>query len=46
MENESGLQLALAIFNDSAPIAENTMLDVALIDLSGILTIEKEMSLF
>ena len=46
VENDSGLLLALAILNDSAPVAEQTILDGTLRDLSGILTVEKEMNLF
>ena len=38
--------LVLAILNDSAPMAEQTVLDDTLLDLSGILTIKKEMSSF
>ena len=41
MENDSGLLVALAILNDSAPMAEWTILDGTLLDLSGILIIEK-----
>ena len=41
VENDSGLFLALAILNDSAPKAEYAILDGTLIDLSGVLTIEK-----
>ena len=41
MENDSGLLLALANLNDSAPMAEYTTLDGILFDLSGILIIEK-----
>ena len=41
LENDSGLLLALAILNDSVPMAEKTILDGTLLDLSGILTIEK-----
>ena len=41
VENDSGLLLALAILNDSAPMAEETILDGTLLDFSGILTIEK-----
>ena len=41
VENDSGLLLALAILNDSAPMAEKTILHGTLLDLSGILTIEK-----
>ena len=35
VENDSGLLLALASHNDSAPIAEQTMLNGTLLDLSG-----------
>ena len=41
VENDSGLLLALAILNDSAPMAQETILDGTLLDLSVILTIEK-----
>ena len=41
MENDSGLLLALANLNDSAPMVEYTILDGILHDSSGILTIEK-----
>ena len=41
VENDSGLLLTLAILNDSAPLAEETILDGILLDLSGILTIVK-----
>ena len=41
VENDSRLLLALAIFNDSAPMAEQTIVDGTLRDLSDILTIEK-----
>ena len=41
VENVSWLLLALAILNDSAPMAEKTILHGTLLDLSGILTIEK-----
>ena len=41
VKNESGLLLALVILNDSAPIAEKTMLDCTQLDLSGILATEK-----
>ena len=40
-ENDSGLLLALASLNDSAPMAEYAILDGTLLDLSGILTIGK-----
>ena len=42
VDNDLWLLLALAILNDSAPMAEKTILDGTLLDLSGILTIEKE----
>ena len=41
VENDLVLLLALAILNDSAPMADKTILDGTLLDLSGILTIEK-----
>ena len=41
VENDSGLLLALAIFNDSAPMEEQTILDGTLLDLCGFLTIKK-----
>ena len=41
VENDSVLLLALAILEDSATIAEQTVLDGTLLDLSDILTIEK-----
>ena len=42
IENESELLPALAILNYSATIPEKTMLHGRLLDLPGILTIEKE----
>ena len=42
MKNESGLLLAPSIINNSAPIAEETLLYCTFFDLSGILTIETE----
>ena len=41
VENDSGLLLALVILSDSTPIVEQTILDDSLLDLSGIVTIEK-----
>ena len=41
VENDSGLLLALTILDDSTPMAEQTILDGTLFDLTGILTIEK-----
>ena len=41
MKNESGLLLAPTILNDSAPTTEKTMIDYTLLELPGILTIEK-----
>ena len=41
VEKDSVLLLALAILEDSATIAEQTVLDGTLLDLSDILTIEK-----
>ena len=41
VKNDSGLLLALAILDDSAPMAEYTLLDGTLFDLPGILTIKK-----
>ena len=41
MKNESGLLLAPTVLNNSAPTAEKTMVDYTLLDLPGILTIEK-----
>ena len=38
VKNDSGLLLALAILDDSAPMAEYTLLDGTLFDLPGILT--------
>ena len=45
VENDSGLLLALAILNDSAPMAEYTLLNGTLFDLPGILTI-KNLSIY
>ena len=41
VENESKLLLAIAVIHDSAPIAEKTLLDGILLEVSGIWTIEK-----
>ena len=41
VENDSVLLLAIAILNDSARMAEYTILNSTLLDLSGILTMEK-----
>ena len=41
MENDSGLLLVLAIPKDSAAMTGSTIADGTLLDLSGILTIEK-----
>ena len=41
VENDSGLLLALAILNNSAAMVGKTILDGTLLDLCGILTIEK-----
>ena len=41
VENDSGFSFPLAILNDSAPMAEQPVLDGTSLDLSGILTIEK-----
>ena len=46
VENDSGLLFALAILNGPVTIAEYTILGGTLLDLSDILTIGKEMSLF
>ena len=46
MENDAGLLLALAILIDSAPMAEKTILDGTLLDLSGVLAIEKGKEIF
>ena len=45
VENDSGLLLALAILNDSAPMAEYTLLNGTSFDLPGILTI-KNLSIY
>ena len=41
VKNDSGLLLALAVLNDLAKMAEKAILEGILLDLSGILTIEK-----
>ena len=41
VENDYGLLLAPAIFNDLAPMAEQTILDGTLLDSYGIPTTEK-----
>ena len=41
MENKSGLLLSQETFNDAPPIAEKTMLDGTLLDLTGILIIAR-----
>ena len=41
VKNDSGLLLALEVLDDSALIAEYTLLDRTLFDLPGILTIKK-----
>ena len=44
VENDLGLLLALEILNDSVAMAEQTILDSTLLEMSGIL--KKEMNLF
>ena len=41
VENDQGFLIAPAILNDLAPMAEQTILDGVLLDLSGIQAIEK-----